>query len=349
MRPSTTKTGFTLVELLVVIAIIGTLMGLLLPAVQSAREAGRRNTCSNNLNQLGKAAIAYDGQKQALPGWRNPHPVGSTGTVYPSWPVLMLPNLERRDIYRAWEQSTGVPTTTGSIQLSIFLCPTTPTDSLTSPSLCYGGNVGSGRLNGAGTIQIKGDGVMLDAVGVAGTYAAARTNLDVISSGDGTSNTLLFAEKCGSLATLGSWNATAPTPSSNPVIPFSTTMAATDMCVFGMANAAPAAGTKIINSTSAPTASDLSYAVQPSSNHAGGAVVSFCDGHTRFINDSIGVHVYAQLITSDSKWAPGGKAVDGTVQTAPNGAYTTNSLVVDGWLKRCGYTNAAYNLSEGDF
>lgn len=58
--------GFTLVELLVVIAIIGTLVGLLLPAVQSAREAGRRNSCLNNQNQLGKSVIAFDGQKNVL-------------------------------------------------------------------------------------------------------------------------------------------------------------------------------------------------------------------------------------------------------------------------------------------
>lgn len=94
--------GFTLVELLVVIAIIATLIGLLLPAVQTAREAARRMSCGNNIKQMGLAFHAHNDTKRRLPYARS-----SNNLRAHSWVVRILPFIEQAQAYQQF--TTALP------------------------------------------------------------------------------------------------------------------------------------------------------------------------------------------------------------------------------------------------
>ncbi|MFM7242909.1 MAG: DUF1559 domain-containing protein [Planctomycetaceae bacterium] len=335
------SSGFTLVELLVVIAIIGTLIGLLLPAVQAARESGRRNTCMNNLKQLGTAALQYDSQRQALPGWRNKHPSANVpsspiaSVIGVGWPVALLPNLERADVYRSFEQATASGTTsTTNPYISFFVCPTSPPDSTSNPVMSYAGNIGSTQV--ASSSQFKGDGVLLDGIGTA-SFGAARTGLDTISNCDGTTNTMLFSEKCGTVISVNtrydvilpaSTSATMPLPASvvapNP---------ATSGIVAGFGMLGPPAAGKVINSS---TLNVVGYQGLPSSAHPGGVATVFCDGHTQFVKETVVPHVFAQLVTSDSRYE--------------GSTYPTNGPQANAWLiYNLPAASRPYKLSEGDY
>jgi prepilin-type N-terminal cleavage/methylation domain-containing protein/prepilin-type processing-associated H-X9-DG protein len=130
--------AFTLVELLVVIAIIGTLVGLLLPAVQAAREAARRTSCSNSLNQLGKALQIRETSSKDLPGYINRLGVlGTDKIVRAPWVVTVLPQLENQQLYDSWAS--------GNIQtppLALLTCPSNPPVTVGEPNLSYAVNAG---------------------------------------------------------------------------------------------------------------------------------------------------------------------------------------------------------------
>ncbi|MDP6556583.1 MAG: DUF1559 domain-containing protein [Pirellulaceae bacterium] len=99
------RSGFTLVELLVVIAIIGILVALLLPAVQAAREAARRMSCSNNLKQIGLGLHNYhDTYKSMPPAWSFTTPPAQNarnGRPYWGWGALILPFVEQTPLHDA--------------------------------------------------------------------------------------------------------------------------------------------------------------------------------------------------------------------------------------------------------
>ena len=102
MRPAQ-KSGFTLVELLVVIAIIGTLVGLLLPAIQAARESGRRSQCVNNLKQMMLSEQLYHDTKQHYTMGRETH--WQQGV---SWAFHMLPFIEQGNVYDSFVKEAPV-------------------------------------------------------------------------------------------------------------------------------------------------------------------------------------------------------------------------------------------------
>lgn len=107
MKQIQAKRGFTLVELLVVIAIIGILMGLLLPAVQMAREAARRTQCQNNLKQIGLAVLNYESSRSRLPHPGQCDSTGGASTVYMTQSAVtqLLPFLEQNNVYDLMETS----------------------------------------------------------------------------------------------------------------------------------------------------------------------------------------------------------------------------------------------------
>ncbi|MGA2062559.1 MAG: DUF1559 domain-containing protein [Thermoguttaceae bacterium] len=332
------KRGFTLVELLVVITIIAMLVGLLMPAVQSAREAGRRAQCMNNQHQITIALHQHDSEKGYLPGYVGEYRTGSGTSIQQrkiSWWVAILPHLGRMDINDRWKDLVRWPSISPgdsaypppdnlipAIYMKTALCPSYSPPSANDSWLSYRVNVGrmlKNSIDGDGnptTQLIPAEGVFTDQFSDTAITPTAKqeqivhVNLGFIDSKDGTSCTLMLSENAASVPPTvysfeGKWSPLIGNLKGDPIADgdpaaltgitastyYQTTTVTNALRLgFNWAGMDPTDPDGIKKATTATPATKM-Y-----SNHPGGVVSSFCDGHQTFLRTDLEPVIFMQLM-----------------------------------------------------
>jgi prepilin-type N-terminal cleavage/methylation domain-containing protein/prepilin-type processing-associated H-X9-DG protein len=318
---STTKSieqraGFTLVELLVVIAIIGVLMGLLLPAVQMAREAARRADCANRLRQIGLALHNYESAKQRFPSaydYKVTTAYPAIGQHFYRWSTLAMltPYLEQANVYNRLNLNVplhlightppihpdNLPWV--AVDVPTFFCPS---DVQRSPTAGWGGsnyvaNWGTGRDDGR---NLSADGVF---------HIDSKRRVSQIR--DGLSNTAAFSESLlGTGVAATTYGAIVGTRQERDGMSWLLNNAMSGNCWSSSTPVQFTRGDKWadgaisstgydhylpINSPQGDCYSRVATWKAARSNHPGGVSVLHCDGSVKFVDQEIDMTTWRRL------------------------------------------------------
>lgn len=325
------RQGFTLVELLVVIAIIGVMVGLLLPAVQSAREAARRMSCSNNLKQIGLAMHNYESTFKMLPSAlqgadrRKGQPSGEDDDGF-GWLVALLPFVEQQGLYDFMRPNGhygvlgnqairsqfyplvppgGTPAGVmpgGDTKVSTYRCPSSALPDVVPPTWQIPGSavLNAGSIPPSTPMAIGH--ALTDYKGAGGScrgdwgvlhklWEATPTRFMEIT--DGLTNTIMVGESSYVSSNVSSANRATQAPTSINDWP-------TWIGSFG-------SGQDETIRINGRTNSPINAKVSPSrmylatnddnafSYHSGGAQFLFCDGSVHFLTESIDIGTYCNM------------------------------------------------------